>query len=128
MFLFICFFIFFMAYMYTDTKEQLNKDTLQRMIQAANIVQPDWQKIAKELGFKKFLQSNATISPKYFLERWHAFARSSQPSWELLGTALREMKDYKQVAEQIQQNAGKHTSYNILYINIWWRPSYVHIM
>ena len=90
----------------TGTKEPLNEDTLLSAMQEGNIQQPPWEKIANELGFKKFLSPFET-SPKSFLEGWDTFSRSSQPSWELLGITLKAMKEYKQVAEDIQQYASK---------------------
>ena len=92
--------------MITGTKEPLNEDTLLSVMQESNIQQPPWEKIANELGFKKFLSPFET-SCKSFLEGWHTFSRSSQPSWELLGITLKAMKEYKQVVEDIQQNDGK---------------------
>ena len=91
----------------TGTKELLNEDTLLNVMQEGRIQQPAWEKIAKELGFNNFLQSHFKTSPKSFLEGWHAFARTSQPSWELLGITLKAIKEYGQMAEEIQQNAGK---------------------
>ena len=70
-----------------------------------------WDRIAEKLGFKQFLKS--PISAKSFLEGWHAFAHTSQPSWKQLGRALSTIREYKQKAEQIQQNAGEY-----MYIHI----------
>ena len=63
-----------------------------------------WDKVAEKLGFKKFVKSPINI--KSFLEGWRAFAHTSQPSWEQLGRVL--ISDYKQKAEQIQQNTGEY--------------------
>ena len=65
-----------------------------------------WDKVAEKLGFKKFVKS--PISIKSFLEGWRAFAHTSQPSWEQLGRVLITFRDYRQKAEQIQQNAGEY--------------------
>ena len=65
-----------------------------------------WDRIAEKLGFKQFLKG--PISAKSFLEGWRAFAHTSQPSWEQLGRALSTIRDYRQKAEQIRQNAGEY--------------------
>ena len=89
--------------------EQLNAVTLQKVMGEVSI---QWVKIAEELGFRQFLKS--PISAKSFLEGWHAFARTSQPSWKQLGIALSTMKD-KRKAEQIQQNAGEYMYVHVAY-------------
>ena len=67
----------------------------------AKILQPDWGKIAKHLGFK---QGQTTASD--FLEGWRTYAQNSQPSWKSFSLALSNIKDYKQVVKKIQENAG----------------------
>ena len=87
--------------------EQLTADTLLEVMHEVNILRPEWSKIAEKLGFKQFLKSQN--SAKAFLEEWQTFACSSQPSWKQLGIILSTVKEYKQVAVQIQQNDGEHT-------------------
>lgn len=86
-------------YLYLDN-EELNIATLLRVMGEVN---SQWDKIAEKLGFKQFLKG--PISAKSFLEGWHKFAQTSQPSWKQLGIAL---SNYKQKAEQIKQNAGEY--------------------
>ena len=93
-------------YLHKSTgKEKLNEDTLSSMMKAANIQQPEWDKIGEKLGFK-LLPTQKSAS--YFLKRWHTFADSFRPSWKLLGEALSKIKDYRHATQQIQQNEGKY--------------------
>ena len=62
---------------YITGTEQLNKETLDKVMREAKILQPDWGKIANQLGFKQG-QTTASV----FLEGWHTYAQNSQPSWK----------------------------------------------
>ena len=93
-------------YLHNSTgKEELNKDTLSHMMKAANIQQPEWDKIGEKLGFK-LLPNQKPAS--YFLEGWRTFANSVGPSWKLLGEALSKIKDYRHATQQIRQNDRKY--------------------
>jgi len=84
--------------------EQLNKETLDKVIHEADILRPDWGKIANPLGFK--LSTQGQITASIFLEEWHTYARNSQPSWKRLSWALGNIKDYKPMVKKIQGNDG----------------------
>ena len=92
--------------------EQLNKETLHKVIHEAGIPQPDWGKIATSLGFKLSTQGQTTAS--IFLEGWHTYARNSQPSWERFSWALGKIRDYKPMVTKILGNAGKGFFISIL--------------
>ena len=99
-------------------KEELNNDSLLKVMHEAGIQQPEWDKIGNKLDFKKFIQTQN--SAKSFLDGWHAFARESQPSWKLLGIILGTINQYKHLKEQIQQKDGKSIILQIYKYILHW--------
>ena len=98
-------------------EEQLNSDSLLKVMQEAGIQQPEWEEIGNKLDFKKYLQRQNSANS--FLDGWHAFARESQPSWKLLGIVLNTI-NYKHLAEQIQQKIGKLMSCQLARTFLHW--------
>ena len=74
------------------------------MFQEAQILEPAWAQISNKLGFKL-----RGTSSRAFLEEWHTFSRTCEPSWENLTNALAKVWGVKKSAvEKVQAKSGTY--------------------